>query len=137
LERHPGRRGAAAIKASLTRLGLGPHGRIRSRLEERFVALLARSELPAPQLNASLDIDGLWVEADCLWPTQRVIVELDGNQAHGTRIAFESDRERDRRLQVAGWRVIRITWRQLDNPGAVLADLDALLRQGEAAPAVV
>jgi very-short-patch-repair endonuclease len=67
-------------------------------------------------------------EVDCLWPTQRTIVELDGYATHGTRSAFESDRERDRKLAVAGFRSIRVTWRQLrDDPQAVAADLRRLL----------
>jgi Protein of unknown function (DUF559)/AbiEi antitoxin C-terminal domain len=126
LDRHPGRRGAAAIKACLYRLGRGPRGRTRSQLEVRFAALLASSDLPKPELNSFLDLDGFKVQADCLWRDQKVIVELDGRKAHGTRAAFEADRERDRRLQAAGWRVIRLTWRQLDDP-AVLEDLGRLL----------
>jgi very-short-patch-repair endonuclease len=59
---------------------------------------------------------------------QRLIVEVDGHQTHGTRAAFERDRERDRILQAHGWRVVRITWRQLhDDPDAIAADLLALL----------
>lgn len=128
LERHPGRRGATAIRACLHRLGRGSRGRTRSRLEVRFAALLARTDLPQPALNVLLDLDGFKIEADCLWSEQRLIVELDGNRSHGGRVAFEADRERDRRLQVAGWRVIRVTWRQLDDPDALLADLRNLLR---------
>ncbi|HET8863047.1 MAG TPA: type IV toxin-antitoxin system AbiEi family antitoxin domain-containing protein [Solirubrobacterales bacterium] len=136
LDRHPGRRGAKTIKTCLHRLGRGPRGRTRSRLEVRFAGVLARSELPNPELNVLLDIDGFKVEADCLWREQRLIVELDGGQAHRTRVAFESDRERDRRLQAAGWRVIRITWRQLDDPAAVLADLRRLLSSRLHFPAI-
>jgi Protein of unknown function (DUF559) len=127
LDRHPGRRGAKTIRACLCRLGRGPRGRTRSRLEVRFAALLADTDLPRPELNALLDLDGFKVEADCLWREQMLIAELDGGAAHGTRIAFEEDRERDRRLQAAGWRVIRVTWRQLDDPTTLLADLRHLL----------
>ena len=42
-------------------------------------------------------------------------MELDGYAAHGTRAAFERDRARDLRLQAEGWRVVRLTWRQLDD----------------------
>ena len=42
-----------------------------------------------------------------------MIVELDGFEGHGTRRAFEDDRVRDATLQLAGYRVIRITWRRL------------------------
>ena len=57
-----------------------------------------------------------------------MIVELDGHATHGTRASFEDDRARDRALVAAGWRVIRITWRQLrDEPEAVARDLRAAL----------
>lgn len=135
LEHHPGRRGARTIRACLRRLGRSPRGRVRSRMEVRFAALLARSDLPEPQLNAILDLGDRRIEADCLWPEQRVVVELDGAAAHRTRVAFESDRERDRRLQAAGWRVVRITWRQLDDPAALVADLRRLFSPSLRLPA--
>jgi hypothetical protein len=133
LATHPGSRGATKVKVCLGSLGRGPKGRARKGLEVRFAALLAKTDFPMPALNALLDLDGFKVEADCLWREQRLIVELDGGKAHRTRSAFESDRERDRRLQTAGWRVIRVTWRQLDEPAALLEDLRRLL---EAEPAL-
>jgi very-short-patch-repair endonuclease len=58
-----------------------------------------------------------------------VIVELDGYATHGTRRAFESDRERDRKLAVAGYRSVRVTWWQLHGePAAIASDLGELLR---------
>jgi very-short-patch-repair endonuclease len=69
-----------------------------------------------------------WVEADCVWHEQPVIVGLDGRSAHHNVHAFESDRARDRALQAAGWSVIRITWRQLTHePEAIARDLYSLL----------
>lgn len=57
------------------------------------------------------------------------MVELDGFATHGTRAAFEDDRTRDRALQVAGYRVLRVTWRQLStDAGTIAAQLRALLR---------
>ncbi len=133
LERHPGRRGARTVKACLRSLELGPRGRTRSGLEVRFAALLAGSGLPKPELNSLIDLGDRLIEVDCLWRGQRLIVELDGGRAHRTRAAFEADRERDRRLQAAGWSVIRVTWRQLDEPAAVLEDLRHLLEGAEIA----
>jgi hypothetical protein len=56
---------------------------------------------------------------------------LDKQRAHGETVtrsrlerrfkAFEEDRERDRALQVAGWRVVRITRRQLIADGDTIA----------------
>lgn len=127
LEQHSGQRGTRTLRECLRSLESGPRGRTRSRLEVRFAALLARTDLPRPELNAPLDLGGRLVEADCLWRHQRTIVELDGGRAHRTRSAFEADRERDRRLQAAGWKVIRVTWRQLDEPETVLRDLRQVL----------
>ena len=62
-------------------------------------------------------------EVDLLWPEQRLVVEVDGFAFHGTRAAFERDRRRDAELQALGYRVLRITWRQLTRePEAVIAD---------------
>jgi very-short-patch-repair endonuclease len=78
---------------------------------------------------------GRFFEADCLWAEERIIVELDGRAVHGTRRAFEQDRERDRLLQSDGWRVVRVTWRQLrDDVPAVVSDLRRLLRKAAGAP---
>lgn len=96
----------------------------RSELEDRFLAFLDAHNLRRPETNVL--IEGL--EVDCVWRDKRVIVELDGRATHGTRQAFERDRQRDRILQAAGWRVIRLTWRQLTRDGeAVERDLRGLL----------
>jgi hypothetical protein len=68
------------------------------------------------------------VEPDFTWRGHRLIVELDGYETHATRAAFERDRARDRALHAQGWRVLRITWRQLDDDAqTIAAELRALL----------
>jgi hypothetical protein len=128
LKRHPGRRGSRTIREILDAGRIGT-GITREELEERFRTLLTRSALPRPEHNVDLELDGIWVEADCVWRRERLIVELDGRAAHGTAAAFESDRARDRRLQVLGWRVVRVTWRQLhEDSDGIATDLRRLLR---------
>jgi very-short-patch-repair endonuclease len=57
------------------------------------------------------------------------VVELDSRSNHTTTRAFEEDRVRDATLQLAGYRVIRISWRRLvEEPAAVIATLQILLR---------
>jgi very-short-patch-repair endonuclease len=61
------------------------------------------------------------LEVDAFWPEAKLVVELDGYGFHGHRQAFERDRERDAVLQLAGHRVIRITWRRLEREPRALA----------------
>jgi predicted transcriptional regulator of viral defense system len=128
LERYPRRRGSKAIRECLRRRRELPGGITREELEARFRRFLDRFGLPRPRLNAWLTVNSHRYQVDCLWPRARLIVELDGFATHGTRSAFESDRDRDRRLATAGYRSTRVTWRQLqDIPQEIAADLRALL----------
>jgi Protein of unknown function (DUF559) len=122
LQRYPGRRGATKVRRLLT--SKEPAGITDEELEERFVAFLDANGFPRPLFNGTLRLRERLLRPDCMWPRQRLIVELDGRAAHGTDRAFESDRKRDRELLAEGWRSIRVTWRQLrDEPDAIAADL--------------
>jgi Transcriptional regulator, AbiEi antitoxin/Protein of unknown function (DUF559) len=127
LVRYPGRRGAHTVRSTLERLSRLPGGVTRSPLEDRFLRLATRVGLPMPETNVTVILGDRRYEADCLWREQRLILELDGHEVHRTRAAFEGDRERDRRLQAAGWIVVRATSRQLDQPIALAKDLRTLL----------
>jgi predicted transcriptional regulator of viral defense system len=122
-ERGFGRRGLKHVKpllAERTRVVADT----RRELEARFFDLCRAYGLPLPSCNVL--VEGFLVDA--LWPHQGVIVELDSWEFHHDRRAFERDRERDAVLQVAGYRVIRITWRRLhDDPAGVAALIRRLL----------
>jgi predicted transcriptional regulator of viral defense system len=124
-----GRRGAALLRAVLADLAEATPTRTRSKLEERFLALCRGAGLPAPEVNAWIALQhGAGVEADFLWRAQRLIVETDGRDVHMTRASFESDRVRDGRLLVAGWRVLRVTGLRLRHePDEVVQMIRALL----------
>jgi predicted transcriptional regulator of viral defense system len=129
LARAMGRRGAPVLRAILTgeQLSQPP---TRSELEERFLALCTAAGVPRPRANAWMDLDGAAIEVDFIWPAHGLIAETDGYTTHGTRRAFERDRQRDQRLLLAGWRVVRFTWRQITQEPARVADtLQALLAQ--------
>ena len=58
-----------------------------------------------------------------------LIIEADSRSHHMSKPDFENDRERDNRLMAEGWRVVRITWRQVtDDPGDVLRLVRQALR---------
>ena len=95
------------------------------------MAFVDRFGLMRPRMNADLAIRGRFFEIDALWERERVAVELDGRGIHGTRKKFESDRQRDRILVAEGWRTMRVTWRQLrEEPAAIAEDLKKALGQG-------
>jgi hypothetical protein len=127
LERYPARRGVAKLRAILAdgRIGLDVPC---SDFEIEFLIFIDRHHLPRPEVNAWLQVGDRWFEVDCLWRRQRLMVELDSRTFHDTSAAFERDRERDRALIAAGWRVIRITWRQLlREPHRLAIDIQAAL----------
>lgn len=71
---------------------------------------------------------GRTYEIDCLWPQQRVAVELDGRAAHARTLAFEEDRRKDTALNSIGLRPLRFTWFRVTNePADVIAELEATL----------
>jgi very-short-patch-repair endonuclease len=125
----PGRRGAGVLAAVLAD-HVGGTTRTRSDFEELLLALCESHGLPRPLVNQVV----CGYEVDFVWPDARLVVETDGWSAHGRRSAFERDRVRDAALQVAGWRVIRITWRRLvTEPGLVASQLMRLLAMDAAA----
>jgi very-short-patch-repair endonuclease len=115
-ERHPRHRGTRALRQAIR---LEPSF-TRSEAERRLLELIRAARLPAPKAN--IRVAGH--EVDVLWPDAKLVVEVDGYAFHSTRAAFERDRRRDGELQAAGYRVLRVTWRQLeDEPEALIAAL--------------
>jgi very-short-patch-repair endonuclease len=124
--RYPAHRGTRALKNATT-----PEPKLtRSEAERRLLELVRAAGLPEPKTNARL----AGHEVDFLWPAHRLVVEVDGYTFHSKRSSFERDRRRDAALTLAGYRVIRITWRQItEEPELVIATLaGALAAQPEA-----
>jgi very-short-patch-repair endonuclease len=124
----PGRVWRSAVRQAELRglaldAGVEPDG-TRSELERRFLALCRRHRLPPPETNVRIGP----FEVDFLWRERRLIAELDGFAYHRTRTDFEADRERDARLKVLGYEVVRFTYRRVfDEPAAVIGTVRALL----------
>ena len=121
------RRGPGVLRRLLAELG-GPSLTDRE-LEELFLALVRDAGLPDPAVNAWITGDGWAYKADFLWRAERLVVETDSRAFHSSRRAFEHDRLRDQRLTLAGYTVVRFTWRQVARDGArVAATIAGLLR---------
>lgn len=114
LPRRPGR------TAALKWLDL-VDGRAESPLETR-VRLdcadhgVAPDELQYPIIGADNRLLGY---ADMAWKGHRVVAEADGAAPHSEPVPLFRDRQRQNRFVLAGWTVLRFTWRDIQQPGAV------------------
>lgn len=111
LQREPRRRGARVIRSLLHDPRL-----TRSEKERRILKLIQQAHLPKPLTNVPLH----GYVADVFWPEHKLILEFDGWQGHGHRLAFESNRKRDQVMLAAGLRTLRVTDRQLTNEAIAL-----------------
>jgi very-short-patch-repair endonuclease len=119
-----GARPGASVLRALVEANTAP-SLTRSEAEERFWALIKAAELPTPETNVRVGP----YEVDFLWRDHGLIVEVDGFRFHSSRTSFERDRRRDAELVSRGYRVIRVTWRQIvDRPEALAARIATALR---------
>jgi hypothetical protein len=107
IARHPGRRGIAALRAALAPQAPPPSGEA---FVTAFAGLCARHGLPMPTIDTHVDDGRRLHQVDALFAAYGLIVELDGEQVHGTRRRFHTDRRRDAALAAAGYQTIRLTW---------------------------
>ena len=121
LDRVPKHPGVGRLRGLLDR---GHPALTRSMAERILLALIRAAELPSPLANVIV----CGHKVDLFWPAHGLVVEFDGWDTHRRRSSFETDRRRDQRLVAAGYRVLRITWRQLENERfAVIARLAGAL----------
>jgi very-short-patch-repair endonuclease len=121
IKRSRGRRGVARLRMLLDDIHPATR-RTRSEMERRFLRMCERAGLPTPEVNVSLDVGDGRLRPDFLWRGAGLIVEADSRRYHGTASAFQRDRRREQRLQLAGWRVSRCTWEQIDREPRKLAE---------------
>ncbi len=120
---NPRRPGAASLAEIVARIHDEP-SLTRRELEALMLDLCAAHRIERPEVNVLID----GIEVDFLWRTHRLVVETDGREWHETPQGFARDRERDERLTVLDYRVVRFTYRRVvDHPDAVAATIRALL----------
>jgi very-short-patch-repair endonuclease len=121
IERSPGRRGVARLRIILEEIDPATRW-TRSEMERCFLHMCRQSDLPRPEVNVSLDVGNGCLKPDFLWRQAGFILEADSRRYHDTDSAFLNDRRREQRLQLAGWRVSRCTWAQIEHEPRVLAE---------------
>jgi very-short-patch-repair endonuclease len=121
IKRSRGRRGVARLRMLLD--DIHPETRrTRSEMELLFLRMCDRGGLPRPEVNVALDVGGRRLRPDFLWRDAGLIVEADSRRYHDTDSAFQGDRRREQQLQLAGWRVSRCTWEQIEREPRRLAE---------------
>jgi very-short-patch-repair endonuclease len=130
-----GRRGTKALArvlADCSRRGAP----LESALEVRLWRLLCRAKLPLPEPGYPFrDDHGPPGRIDFAYPEHGLALEADGFEFHSDRATFEKDRVRNARLAAQGWRVLPVTWRQLDEqPIRVLARIRQALEHRTQGP---
>ncbi len=89
-----------------------------------FLVFVARHRLPAPLIEQRFH----GFRVDAMYPSQRLIVELDSYEFHRDRDRFENDRRRDAVALGHGYVTFRITWERLtQEPVTLAAQLRAIL----------
>lgn len=104
--RAPFRAGAQLVR----RLIEADEAHTKSEFERRYLRFAARHGLPRPDaLNTPL----AGHTVDCLYASERLVVELDGRAYHQRRAEMRADRRRDSDVQLAGHRILRLVWDDL------------------------
>jgi very-short-patch-repair endonuclease len=118
LARRPNSPGARKLRRIM-------HGEVHvtlSKLEARFLELLAEARLPLPITNRPAG----GRRVDCRWPEHRLTVELDGYQFHNSRHSWEQDRRREREARARGDEFRRYSYGDvMEHPTFMLAELRA------------
>jgi very-short-patch-repair endonuclease len=125
LAAHPRQHGAPRLRLLLGELALTGAADLRSWLEVQLLQLCDDHGLPRPRTNVM--VAGCLV--DVHWPGTKLVVEADSYSFHSTRSQFERDRSRDQALTLAGYVVVRFTYKQVtETPEAVAHTIRRLLR---------
>ena len=128
-----GRSGSALMRMLLDdrRAGYIPPA---SGLEAQFLALVLAAGLQLPEGQVDVGAE-TWVgRVDFYYRRRRLVIEIDSDLHHSSKLDRESDSRRDAALEAAGFVVMRFTEHQLRQcPVEVVATLRAAL-QGVPAP---
>ena len=113
-----GRGGVAKLRAILDE-HFGEVAVTDSGFERLVVARLVQAGLPRPVLQYEVVVGGRAFRLDLAYPDERIAIELDGS-VHLRRDVWEADHARQNALVLAGWTVLRFTWRDYLDRGPFL-----------------
>jgi hypothetical protein len=130
-----GHRGVPRIRAMLGLLDPNGHD-LRSGTERRVRDALVSAGVPAPAVNLRMSRrDARGLTPDLRWPTERLVVEIDGAQ-HAMPYQRRLDAERDAWLSSQGYSILRVPVAAIDAdlPAVVASIREALAHAPGTAP---
>jgi hypothetical protein len=92
--------------------------RANGRFEENFIEFCEHWKIPMPVFNAR--VHGVLVDA--YWPRHRLVVELDGFDAHSSAAQSHRDKSNDIALRGHGLVVLRYDWKLVMKHQALVRD---------------
>lgn len=124
-----GRRGVGVLRPLLERR-LGTSGLRPSEFGRRVARLLEAAGLMPPELeHVVCDAAGAFVaQVDLAYVPARLAIECDGDHWHSGRQRRQADLDRQNRLVLAGWTILRFTWEDLvQRPHVIVERVTAAL----------
>jgi hypothetical protein len=106
-----GRPGSALVRVLLKEFG-SEYIPTESGLEDLFLSVVTDAGLEAPEKQVRLGADEFVGRVDFVYRAARLVIEIDSHWHDGPDDR-SADRWRDNELHAAGWRVIRIRYRDL------------------------
>jgi very-short-patch-repair endonuclease len=114
--RNKGRHGSPAARRLLQAASDGA----RSEAERLLAKLLRDNGITGWKANFPL----AGYKVDVAFPKPKVAIETDGWAFHNSQEDFQNDRERQNKIALLGWQVLRFTWLDLtEYPQRVLAEI--------------
>ena len=114
--RNKGRHGSPAARRLLQAASDGA----RSAAERLLIKLLRDNNVTGWKANCPL----AGFKIDVAFPGEKVAIETDGWAFHSGQEDFQNDRERQNKIALLGWKVLRFTWLDLtEYPQRVLAEI--------------
>jgi very-short-patch-repair endonuclease len=105
MARAPGRN-LAVLESAFQAHASGSAG-TKSDLEDQVLTHIQATNLPAPLVNAGFQTPHKLIEVDLIWPTERLVVEVDG-RGHARPRTQRKDAQRNCLLTEAGFEVVRV-----------------------------
>src|SRR5690606_25508299 len=105
--------------------------RVESPKETELRLLLLEHGFAEPEINHPIRLSGGGDQTrdfrlDLAYPHLRIAIEYDGDAHRTDQEQWAKDRRKDDMLHEAGWRVVRVTQRDLNKPDDLLTRLTAL-----------